>query len=53
MEIQNSGRALRSVNHSGSSIQSSEDVIALHLLKTRERSFRRSCMAFRDVGIRS
>ena len=44
VEIQNSCRALWSVNHSRSSIQSGEDMIAFHLLKTWEQSFRRRAL---------
>ena len=38
VEVQNSCRALWSVDHSRSSIQSGQDVIAFHVLKAREES---------------
>jgi len=51
MQIQNFCCALWSVNHSCSSMQRSEDVIAFHLLKAREGCFRRPCTVLHDVGI--
>src|ERR1700739_766169 len=50
VEVQNFCRALWSVDHSRSSIESGQDVIAFHVLKAREESFRRSGSILRNGG---
>src|ERR1700746_3439932 len=50
VEVKNFCRSLWSIDHSRSSIQSGQDVIAFHVLEAREESFRRPGSVLRNGG---